>query len=188
MLAAGGTTLNVNRTTGAYLGETAWNNPAGSLREFSQASGGGFSHLFPRPAYQDGVPGIAAARGVPDVAADADPSTGMALAFSDGSGQYVLLPAGGTSAAAPLWAALVALADQYACRHLGFVNPAIYQIGRSAAYRQAFHNVSAGTNTVMFPPETITGYRAAQGWSAVTGWGTPDAQALIPLLARYASP
>ncbi len=186
-LAAGGTSLQANRTTGAYTGETAWNTPAPPGGR-SGASGGGFSRIFPRPAYQDGVPGIGATRGVPDVAADANPETGLALALSDGGQDYILTGAGGTSAAAPLWAAVIALADQYAGRHLGFVNPALYMIGRSAYYHQAFHDVTTGTNTVTFGTQTITGYRAAPGWDPVTGWGSPDAQVLVPLLARYVSP
>jgi hypothetical protein len=52
---------------------------------------------------------------------------------------------------------------------------------------QAFHDITAGNNTASFPPETITGYQAAPGWDPVTGWGSPDAQVLVPLLARYAS-
>jgi subtilase family serine protease len=188
-LAAGGTSLQASRTTGAYLGETAWNIPAATVGGSSPAaSGGGFSRLFPRPAYQNGIADIGATRGVPDVAADADPDTGMALAISDGGQDHILIPAGGTSAAAPLWAAVIALADQYAGHPLGFVNPAIYQIGRSASYHQAFHDVTTGTNTVTFATQTITGYQATPGWDPVTGWGSPNAQVLIPLLARYASP
>jgi subtilase family serine protease len=186
-LAVGGTSLQASRTTGAYLGETAWNIPP-SEGSSPAASGGGFSRLFPRPAYQDGIAGIGATRGVPDVAADADPDTGMALAFSDGSQDHIVIGAGGTSAAAPLWAAVIALADQYAGRPLGFVNPAIYQIGRSASYHQAFHDVTTGSNTVTFPTQTVTGYQAAPGWDPVTGWGSPNAQVLVPLLARYTSP
>ncbi len=187
-LAAGGTSLRANRTTGAYISETAWNTPASDRPSgTSAASGGGFSRLFPRPAYQDGVPGIGATRGVPDVAADADPRTGLALAISDGGQNYILAGASGTSAAAPLWAAVIALADQYAGRPLGFVNPALYQIGRGASYHQAFHDVTAGSNTVEFGAQTITGYQAAPGWDPVTGWGSPDAQVLVPLLARYVS-
>ena len=143
-LAVGGTSLQASRTTGAYIGETAWNTRGSS----PEASGGGFSRLFPRPAYQDGIASIGATRGVPDVAADADPSPGMALAISDGGHDDILIGAGGTSAAAPLWAAVIALADQYAGRDLGFINPALYRIGRSAHYHQAFHDVTTGTNTV----------------------------------------
>jgi subtilase family serine protease len=186
-LAVGGTSLQVSQRTGAYRGETAWNiaSVGGSSPE---ASGGGFSRLFRRPAYQDGIPGIGPSRGVPDVAADANPGTGMALAISDGGQHYILIGAGGTSAAAPLWAAVIALADQYAGRDLGSVNLALYQIGRSAHYHQAFHDVTRGTNTVTLPTQTITGYQAAPGWDPVTGWGSPNAQALVPLLARYVSP
>jgi subtilase family serine protease len=153
-----------------------------------KAGGGGFSRLFPRPGYQDGIAGIGTTRGVPDVAADADRRAGMALAISDGGQHYILIGAGGVSAAAPLWAAVIALADQYAGRDLGFVNPALYRIGRSAYYRQAFHDVTRGTKTVTLPTHTITGYQAAPGWDPVTGWGSPDAQMLVPMLARYASP
>ena len=190
-LAAGGTSLHASRATGAYAGETVWSTPPGqSALGFTLSSGGGFSQLFPRPAYQDGVPGIGAGRGVPDVAADADPGTGMAMALSGPGPDYVLAGTSGTSAAAPLWAAVVALADQYAGRPLGFVNPAIYRIGRSAAYHRAFHDVTTGTNTVQYPPLaiTITGYHAVPGWNPATGWGSPNAQVLVPLLARYASP
>jgi len=175
-LAVGGTTLHASEATGAYLGETAWNTSP-------SASGGGFSRLFSRPAYQDGVV-TEATRGAPDVSADADPDTGMALAFSgNGSGSgsgYVYPAAGGTSAAAPLWAAVIALADQDAGRSLGFINPALYNIGRGASYHQAFHDVTSGNNTVA----ASTGYEAAPGWDPVTGWGSPNAQVLVPLLAR----
>jgi subtilase family serine protease len=184
-LAVGGTSLQASRTTGAYMGETAWNTPPSAGGP--AAGGGGFSRLFPRPAYQDGIAGIGATRGVPDVAADADHRTGMAIAFSGGSHNY-LFGGGGVSVAAPLWAAVIALADQYAGRHLGFVNPTLYRIGRSAYYHQALHDVTTGTNTMTFPAQTITGYQAAPGWDPVTGWGSPNAQVLVPLLARYASP
>jgi subtilase family serine protease len=185
VLGAGGTSLTASHTTGAWQGETAWGLPYGDPGSAFQASGGGFSRLFPRPSYQDGVPGIGANRGVPDVSADANGHTGMAIVLGD-DGRTMVRNSGGTSASAPIWAALIALADQYAGRHLGFVNPAIYQIAGGPDYHQAFHDVTQGDNTVQFPPKTITGYRAAPGWDPVTGWGSPDAQVLIPLLARYA--
>ena len=187
VLGAGGTGLTASHTTGAWQGETAWGLPYGDPGSPFQASGGGFSRLFPRPGYQLGVPRISATRGVPDVAADASGHTGMAIALSAG-GTTTIRDAGGTSASAPIWAALIALADQYAGRQLGLVNPAIYQIARGPRYHQAFHDVTRGNNTVRFPPRTITGYQAAPGWDPVTGWGSPDAQVLIPLLARYAVP
>jgi subtilase family serine protease len=186
VLAAGGTSLTASHATGGYIGETAWGLPYGEPGTLFQATGGGFSRLFPRPGYQDGVAGIGATRGVPDVAADASGHSGMALAISVGDGSYTVRNSGGTSASAPIWAALIALADQYAGRRLGFVNPALYRIGRSAAYHQAFHDITTGNNTAVWSPTTITGYRAGPGWDPVTGLGSPDAQALIPLLARYA--
>jgi subtilase family serine protease len=187
VLGAGGTTLTASHATGAYIGEIAWGLPYGTPGGSFQASGGGFSRLFARPAYQDGVPGTSATRGVPDVAADASGHTGMALAIS-ADGKSYSRNSGGTSATAPLWAGIIALADQYAGRHLGFVNPALYRIARTPAYHQAFHDITRGTNTVQFPPKTITGYHAAPGWDPVTGLGSPNAQALIPPLARYTSP
>jgi subtilase family serine protease len=175
VLSAGGTALGASYATGAYHGEMAWNAD-------TQASAGGYSALFGRPAYQNGVPRIGRMRGVPDVAADADSSTAMALTFSGG----VLYPAQGTSAATPLWAAVIALADQQAGHHLGFVNPAIYAIARSPAYHRAFHDVTTGDNSVFWPTGLFTGYPAGPGWDPVTGWGSPNAQNLVPLLAHTA--
>jgi subtilase family serine protease len=175
VLGVGGTALNASFQTGVYHSEMAWNAD-------SDASAGGFSFLFGRPSYQDGIPGIGAARGVPDVAADADSTTAMALTFTGG----VLLPAQGTSASTPLWAAVIALADQEAGRHLGFVNPAIYRIARNQADRAAFHDVVAGDNAVIWRTGVFAGYQARRGWDPVTGWGSPDAQVLVPLLARSA--
>ena len=184
-LAVGGTSLQAGHETGAYIGETTWNNPRSAGGPM--AGGGGLSRLFPRPAYQNGIAGIGATRSVPDVAADADRRPGMAIAFSGGGNDYTVLAGGGVSVAAPLWAAVIALADQYAGRNLGLVNPALYRIGRSAQYHQALHDVTTGTNTVRFRTQTITGYHAAPGWDPVTGWGSPNAQALVPLLARNAA-
>jgi subtilase family serine protease len=116
------------------------------------------------------------------VAANADSSTAMAMVFSGN----VLMPAQGTSAATPLWAGVIALADQEAGQHLGFVNPAIYAIARSSAYHQAFHDVVTGDNSVLWPTGIFVGYTAGPGWDPVTGWGSPDAQYLVPLLAHTA--
>jgi subtilase family serine protease len=175
VLSVGGTTLDVGFRTGAYHGEMAWNQD-------TDVSAGGFSSLFRTPSYQDGVPGIGDMRGVPDVAANADSTSAMALTFTGG----VLIPAQGTSAATPLWAAVIALADQEAGQHLGFVDPAIYRIALSGAYHRAFHDVVTGDNSVMWPTGVFVGYQARPGWDPVTGWGSPDAQVLVPLLARDA--
>jgi subtilase family serine protease len=176
VLGAGGTVLDAT-PDGAYLGEMAWNDS-------TEASGGGYSTLFPRPAYQDGVARARATRGVPDVSANADPSTAMALEYGDGE----LRPNQGTSASAPLWAGVIALADQQAGHPLGFVNPALYAIARSPAYHQAFHDVITGDNSVLWPTGVFTGYNAGPGWDPVTGLGSPDAQYLVPLLARTVGP
>ena len=165
VLGVGGTALNASFQTGAYHGEMAWNQD-------TEASAGGFSRLFHRPSYQNGIPSIGATRGVPDVAANADSTTAMALTFTGG----VLVPAPGTSAATPLWAAVIALADQEAGRHLGFVNPALYRIARSAAYHRAFHDVVTGDNSILWPTSVFAGYKAGPGWDPVTGWGSPNAQ------------
>jgi subtilase family serine protease len=137
------------------------------------------------PASDPWVLAAGATRGVPDVAGDAAFDTGLAVVDGKGSfGQAFVRPATGTSAAAPFWAGLVALADQLAHRHLGFINPAIYSIARGPDYHAAFHDITAGDNTFALPPATITGYSATPGWDPVTGWGTPGAAVLVPLLAR----
>jgi subtilase family serine protease len=182
VLAAGGTTLTANHKTGSYISETGWGLPDGNPGTQFQASGGGFSRRFARPSYQAGLPTSGTGRGVPDVASDAAPNTGMAVVTSNGGHGYTTRNSGGTSAAAPLWAGVIALADQYARRDLGFVNPAIYQIAETNGH--AFHEITTGDNAVSFPPHTIAGYHAGRGWNAVTGWGSPNAAVLIPLLAR----
>jgi subtilase family serine protease len=147
-----------------------------------RAHAGGYSSLFPRLSYQDGLARAGATRGVPDVAANAYSATAMAIEYSDGS----LRSATGTSTSTPLWAGVIALADQEAGQHLGFVNPAIYAIARGPAYHRAFHDVVTGDNSVLWPTGVFTGYNAGPGWDPVTGWGSPDAQYLVPLLAHAA--
>ena len=172
VLGVGGTILDAT-PSGSYLGEMAWNDN-------TEASGGGYSILFPRPAYQDALAQAHATRGVPDVSANADPSTAMALEYGDGE----LRPNQGTSASTPLWAGIIALADQQAGQHLGFVNPALYAIARSPAYHHAFHDVITGDNSVLWPTGVFAGFNAGPGWDPVTGLGSPDAQYLVPLLAQ----
>jgi subtilase family serine protease len=189
--AVGGTHLLADPRTGRYIGETAWNTPPGqpgAVNAFSSASGGGFSTAFPRPTYQAGEIGTADKRGVPDVAGDADPATGLAL-LAYVHGRNTIVSAGGTSAAAPFWAGLIALADQVAGRKLGFVNPALYRIARGPHYHAAFHDITRGDNSVAFSSlSRIRGYRASTGWDPVTGWGSPNAQVLVPLLAKQVRP
>lgn len=185
VLSVGGTTLDVNRATGGWKSETTWGLPDGSIDTGFQSSSGGFSHLFRRPSYQNGVARIGAWRGVPDVAADANPTTGFPVVTSTAPGSYALSVHGGTSQSAPTWAGIIALEDQYAKHELGFINPVIYQIARSSMYDKAFHDVITGpANTAKFTHGTVTGYRASPGWDPVTGWGSPNAAVLVPLLAR----
>lgn len=106
----------------------------------------------------------------------------------------VLLVAGCSSTASKSSTSAVSSkssASHASSRHVTVINStgeygAIYRIGGSSAYGTAFHAITTGTNTVKFPEKTITGYAAASGWNPVTGWGSPNAQVLIPLLIRYA--
>ena len=181
VLAAGGTKLTANPSTGSYVSETTWNGAVGSASVTPGASGGGFSHLYSRPAYQDGVHGIATMRGVPDVAGDASDLGGLPIVMASGN-QSSVSTAPSTGAAAALWAGLMALADQQAGHGLGLVNPAIYRIARGSRYHQAFHDITTGNNLTLGPVNDV--YHAGPGWDPVTGWGSPNAQVLIPLLAR----
>ena len=166
VLGVGGTTLTA-KPSGAHVSETAFN------------TGGGFSHLYARPAYQDRVPRISKTRGVPDVAADAD-QPGPPTVETGGN----IVTNLGTSNSTPLWGGLIALADQYAHHDLGLVNPALYRIARSSSYHKAFHDITAGNNDAAVGSVTVAGYQAGPGWDPVTGWGSPNAQVLVPLLAR----
>jgi subtilase family serine protease len=79
--------------------------------------------------------------------------------------------------------------DQYAHRQLGFLNDGLYRIGHSTQYHQAFHDITHGNNTVTFPSgKMLEGYRTRPGWDPVTGWGTPNAQVLVPLLGKEVHP
>ena len=180
-LAVGGTTLTASPSTGTYISETTWNGASGSFSVTPGASGGGFSHRYPRPAYQGGVPGITNMRGVPDVAGDANQLGGLPVVLANGS-RSAVNSVSGTSASTALWAGLMALADQDARHGLGFVNPALYRIARSPSYHRAFHDITTGDNLTIGPVNYT--YHAGPGWDPVTGWGSPNAQVLIPLLAR----
>ena len=164
----GGTSL---QRDGAGFQEQAWN-----------MSGGGFSSFFAEPSYQQALPSSVQSqlnhrRGVPDVAGDADPYTGLAI-YSGGGWDI----AGGTSASAPFWAAFIAIADQMAGHPLGFINPALYKVATSSAYTQDFHDITVGNNSVTGNGVQVQGYPAVQGWDPITGLGTPIADKLLPNL------
>ncbi|HEY5009098.1 MAG TPA: S53 family peptidase [Caulobacteraceae bacterium] len=168
VVGCGGTRLN---TSGARLsGESVWNSNGGG-------SGGGISALFAVPAYQTGValPAPVGAtkkgRGVPDVAADADPDTGYDVVV-DGQSEII----GGTSAAAPLWAGLFALVNAAAGKPVGQPHALLY------AHPDAFNDVRTGDNKA-----SGIGYAAGAGWDACTGLGTPRAAAVAALFAAKAT-
>jgi subtilase family serine protease len=173
VLTVGGTVLSINGATLQEVQESAW-----------PRSGGGFSAFYSTPSYQQLLPASTQSqlqnrRGVPDVAASADPRAGLVIHHQ---GKYRVI--GGTSASAPLWAALIAIGNQLAGRPLGFVNPAIYQIGTSDKAKTDFRDVTNGNNSQAGVP----GYDAAPGWDPVTGFGAPIADKLLPdLIAARAS-
>jgi len=159
-LACGGTFIATAQTPPV---EQVWNDGPGS------ATGGGVSDAFPLPTWQQGVgvppsnnPNHNVGRGVPDVAGDADPNSGYNIRV-DGT-QSVF---GGTSAVAPLWAALIALINASTGKPLGYFNPLLYsQLSKAGA----FQDITTGNNG---------SYSAATGWDPCTGWGTPDGVALL---------
>ena len=164
VLACGGTKLDANGST--LVSEVVWNELASS----EGATGGGVSNVFPLPTWQANAkvpaPGNSAGgRGVPDVAGDADPTTGYTIRVD---GQTTVI--GGTSAVAPLWAGLVAVANQQLGAQVGFIQPAIYAAKAAAA----FNDITQGNNGA---------FSAGPGWDACTGLGSPIANKLIPLLA-----
>ncbi|MCW2648900.1 MAG: hypothetical protein JWP07_5009 [Pseudonocardiales bacterium] len=175
--AVGGTILDANGLTGAYNGETVWNEPA-----FAAAGGGGFSVKFGTPAYQ--VPRHLPSRGVPDVAYNAAIIGGvLAVWSSSGQGANLVFRFGGTSAGSPQWAGLVALAVQLRRGRLGAINPALYTITLSAkVYGATLHDITVGDNTY-HGDVTVPGFPAKPGWDAATGLGTPKANVLVPALA-----
>ena len=162
-LACGGTTLQASN--GAIVSETVWNDaPQGG------ATGGGVSDVFALPTYQTNfeVPKPttqAGGRGVPDVSGDADPNTGYNILVDGETGVF-----GGTSAVAPLWAALVARINQQTGKSVGFLNPQIYQQAVEAA---ALHDITEGNNGA---------FSATEGWDACTGLGSPDGAKLLAAL------
>jgi kumamolisin len=166
VLGCGGTRLVARATS--ISAETAWNDIAAG----DGATGGGISDLFALPDYQAhaGVPksanpGGRVGRGVPDVSGDADPVTGYRVRV-DGQENVI----GGTSAVAPLWAALLARCVQALGTPLGLVHARLYALSSLSG---AFHDISAGDNA---------GYSATPGWDACTGLGSPDGTALLAAL------
>lgn len=186
--AVGGTYLCTNPVTG--IGVDSADPPAicqanPGVREVGWIdSGGGFSHIFSTPAYQDTLPTgstpIGAMRGVPDVAFQASSRTGpLVYDTAPGAGGWFIV--GGTSCSAPQFAGLVAIADQIAGHGLGQINPTLYKLASGPNYGSDFYDVTTGNNQA---DPSIPGYQATTGWDPVTGLGTPNAAMLVPDLAK----
>jgi subtilase family serine protease len=193
----GGTQLHLAATGDRTAPDTAWNDNQNPVvqrdagPEYLWAGGGGQSVVFGRPGYQDSVRRTTGdARGVPDIAMSASLS-GAVLVYESFTGPPGLWgPGGGTSAASPLLAGIVAIADQYAHTRLGLINPALYRLEQEHA--PGIVDVTQGDNTVGFTlngtPVTVQGYPATPGYDLVTGVGTVDAARFVPELAAAARP
>jgi len=162
VLGCGGTLLLADGT------ETVWND----LSQGGGATGGGISAVFPVPAFQQKIQlpsslnsGAGPGRGVPDIAGDADPQSGYQIVV-DGQQGVV----GGTSAVAPLWAALIAILNQGLGKSVGFLTPRLYQLPAGSS---ALKDITVGDNG---------GYHAGPGWDACTGLGSPKGAALLAAL------
>ncbi len=163
VVACGGTHLVLSG--GEIVEEVVWND----LAEGEGATGGGVSVDYALPNYQEGfdvpaAPNGFVGRGVPDVTGDADPLTGYRVVV-DGSATVL----GGTSAVAPLWAALFARVNQLLGAPVGYVTPHLY----ADATTGAFHDITSGGNG---------GYTAGPGWDACSGLGSPEGTSLADVL------
>ncbi|MFZ0664924.1 MAG: IPT/TIG domain-containing protein, partial [Acidimicrobiales bacterium] len=184
----GGTSMT---SVGPAPTEAVWNSCQGqaeshcaALGDPRGASGGGISDDWSMPTWQTG-PGVVNTyssgtpchassgdcREVPDVSASADPAHGVIIYF-DGAWQ----PAGGTSASAPLWAAVTALMDQGCSSHLlGFLNPELYALGASVT--PPFNDVTSGNDD--FTDSNAGRYPATSHYDMATGWGSPVVSELL---------
>ncbi|HEY6121803.1 MAG TPA: S53 family peptidase [Pyrinomonadaceae bacterium] len=171
VLACGGTRLEVKQS--GQRSETVWNQ----WRQFKLASGGGVSKIFALPLYQknSNVPSRASngtrGRGIPDVAANASSDTGYLIVADK-----TRMSMGGTSAAAPLWAALIVRLDEALGIKLGFLTPLLYAMKESGA--DAVFDIVKGFNG----PTRTQGYRARHGWDACTGLGSPHGEEILEWL------
>ena len=192
----GGTNLTIN-SDNSYASETVWNG--GFL---GGAGGGGLSQFWKQPAWQSG-PGVKNSysngmRETPDVSLDADPATGYPVYCTAGSncsgsggipggGSGGWITVGGTSAASPMWAAMIALANEQAAKAgkgtLGFLNPSLYKIGSGSHYGGDFHDITPPSNSSLPSNNDELGvnggaYPVTQGYDMATGWGTFNAAKL----------
>jgi subtilase family serine protease len=196
--AVGGTQLQLNAAGQRTAPDQVWNDSFnvplnqvffGDSGPNALATGGGKSVVFSRPFYQNGVAGVTGdQRGVPDIAMSGACS-GLVVtyqSFAPGpAGWYVVC---GTSEASPLFAGIVALADQVAHHSLGLINPALYAL--SAEHAPGLVDVTKGNNTVAFTQNgklyTVKGFSAGPGYDLASGVGTVNAALFVPELARAA--
>lgn len=169
VVSTGGTTLSLSGAQ-AYTSESSWGIPA-SGSTAAQGGGGGISATWPIPSWQMGLGnatnlGSTTMRMVPDISLDANPNTGYAIFFQGAFGIV-----GGTSCAAPVWAAFTALVNQQRAANgspvLGYPNPALYQLALSQNYGNLFHDVSDATTNLHYPAEK--GYDLSSGWGSMNG-------------------
>jgi kumamolisin len=159
VLCCGGTKLVASST--AISSEVVWNETANN----EGATGGGISTAFPQPTWQSSIAATKSGRGVPDVAGDADPTTGYNIRV-DGKTMVI----GGTSAVAPLWAGLIALSNALNKNAAGLVQPKLYTV----TGQKAFRDITSGNNGA---------FEAGPGWDACTGLGSPIGTSIVSLLA-----
>jgi kumamolisin len=187
VLAVGGTTIP---TKGGAQPDICWKEGDGLRADNGGSTGGGISAVFPRPNWQEGIkipsvnPGAIVGRCIPDIAANADWNASPYLLVVDGGAQ----PNGGTSAAAPLWAALVALINQArgSGKRIGYLTPLLYQsvgggIGGPTIGQAGCRDVVSGDNVTAH----VGGYHTTAGYDAASGWGTPDGKKLLAALANH---
>ncbi len=196
--AVGGTRLNLDGSGGNVSDATVWNDTYskatnelvnGNAGPSPLASGGGKSVVFGRPSYQNGVAGIVGDhRGVPDISMSAACSGAVNVYASFGGQQAGWYALCGTSEAAPLFAGIVALADQVAGHPLGLINPALYKM--AAEHLHGLVRVTSGNNSVTFRQDgsshTVHGYSAEPHYNLATGLGTINAAYFVPELAKLA--
>ena len=182
VLAVGGTLLR----TGAKRSERAWKDGDGLRADNGGSTGGGVSARLSRPAWQSGLdiaavnPGQIAGRIVPDVAANASANTGY---FVVAGGQQEI--SGGTSASAPLWAALVARMNQQlaaSSKRVGYLTPLLYGAAADGQPlgRTGCNDIHTGDNVTAH----VGGFKSTAGFDAVTGWGSPKGKDLLAALTK----
>ncbi|MGH9304362.1 MAG: S53 family peptidase [Acidimicrobiales bacterium] len=172
--AVGGTRLFLGRSGHRRRSDVVWND---SKSSGGGAGGGGVSSVFGRPSWQDSVERVVGRhRGIPDISMSASMTAGVIVYTSFRGAPAGYAVAGGTSEATPLFAGIVAVADQAVGRHLGFLNPLLYSLAMHHARRHGIVDITAGANTMYFVDgaklDSVPGYAATRGYDLASGLGT----------------